>query len=103
MAASLEEKFTAELPAVCNRAQESTGVRDVRFLREIEQRGGVQALAGRLRRGQVSPWFDALAEAGRAGESPEALAVQSRFGSLFTDAEVNVCFDALCGAGWYTT
>ena len=73
---------------------------DVRFVKEMEQRGGAEALRGLWKRRRLSPWFDALAARGRLELSPEAIAIQSKYGALFTDDEVNECFSALLEAGW---
>lgn len=96
----LSAAFTAALLETCRKAELATGVRDVRFMTEIEQRGGVEAMRGLLKRRRVSPWFDALAKKGQLSLSPEALATQSKYGELFTDDEVNECFSALLEAGW---
>ena len=55
---------------------------------------------GLLKRHRLSPWFEALAKKGQLAASPEALTVQSKYGELFTDDEVNACFEALLEAGW---
>ena len=96
----LAAAFTAALQAACRKAAEETGVEDVRFVKEMEQRGGAEALRGLWKRRRLSPWFDALAARGRLELSPEAIAIQSKYGALFTDDEVNVCFSALLEAGW---
>ena len=96
----LAAAFTAALTETCRKAELLTGLRDVRFMNEIEQRGGAAAMRGLLQRHRVSPWFDALAKSGQLSASPEALTVQSKYGELFTNDEVNECFSALLEAGW---
>ena len=54
-----------------------------------------------LQRGQPTPLFDELVAAGRTALTLEALAVQSRFAELFTDAEADECFARLIDAGYY--
>ena len=96
----LSAAFTAALLETCRKAELTTGLRDVRFMGEIEQRGGVEAMRGLLKRHRVSPWFEALAKKDQLSASPEALVTQSKYGELFTDDEVNECFSALLEAGW---
>ena len=96
----LEAAFTAALLETCRKAELTTGLRDPRFVGEIEQRGGAEAMHGLLKRHRLSPWFEALAKKGQLAASPEALTVQSKYGELFTDDEVNECFSALLEEGW---
>jgi hypothetical protein len=49
----------------------------------------------------VSDLFDGLAKIGHLELSPEALAVQGKYGALFTDEEANFCLSVLCEAGFY--
>ena len=97
----LETKFDVQLRRACAQAEALTGVAQTRLVRSADAHGAVQAVREQLRRRRVSDAFDALAQQGRLELSVEALAAQSRFGTLFSDDEVNFCFDLLCQAGFY--
>ena len=79
------EAFTNALLRAIQIAQDECGIRQPRLRQAVQEYGG----------------FDALARAGRLELSLEALAVSAKFNALFTDAEVNACFELLCGAGYY--
>ena len=70
-------------------------------LSHISKYGGVPTAKRYFGRSRASDGFDALVRAGRAELSMEALAVSAKFNALFTDEEVNTCFELLCGAGYY--
>ncbi len=95
----LEEAFQAALLKQCGEA-EALGCRMTRLRGQIEQHGALATVRNLLRRRQVSDGFDRLAQLGRLDLSVEALAVQSRFGALFSDDEVNACFASLLDAGY---
>ena len=63
--------------------------------------GGVRVMQNLIRRQQVSDVFDGLEKAGQLALSPEAAVTQSAYGALFTDDEVNWCFQQLCDAGYF--
>lgn len=73
-----------------------------RLWADVERFGGAACARELMRKGRQSDGFDALCAAGRLDLSLEALVTAGKFGSLFTDEEVNVCFAALCAAGYYT-
>ncbi len=98
---ALERAFTEALLARMDEA-EAAGVPQKRLRAEVERYGGAACARRLLARGQVSEGFDALAAAGKLELSLEALAAAGQFGELFTDAEINGCFAALCDAGFYT-
>jgi 5-methylcytosine-specific restriction protein A len=74
-----------------NRAGRETGYWASYFLRELRQKGGL-AIAQRMlvpsRSNVISKGLQALLDAGRIDLSVEATVLQSRFRSLFTDAEL---------------
>ena len=75
------------------------------FSREIgliEKNGALRFLQQLLRRKQESPGFPALAKCGKLELSAEAVVVRPEFSTLFTDDEVNCCFDRLCSNGYYS-
>lgn len=84
------------------RAQKECGIRQPRLQQNAETFGGVSAAKDYMKRGRVSDGFDALARAGRLELSMEALVVSPAWHGLFTDEEVNFCFDLLCGTDYFT-
>ena len=94
------DQFTKELLKAMD-AAEKLGCRMVKFRQTAEKYGGVETAKEYLRKNRFSDGFDQLAEQGRLDLSMEALAVQGKFGALFTDDEINRCFERLCDAGYY--
>lgn len=72
-----------------------------RLLGELETRGGAEVLRQLAARRRLSDGFDALVRCGHPELTLEALAVQRKYGTLFTDDEVNWCLDALLEAGFF--
>lgn len=96
----LEEQFTqAALDLVC--AAEQVGVPQPRLKKQLEQQGGPAVMAELLVRHRVSDGFDALSKLCHTDLVLETLVVQGRFGSLFTDEQVNECLALLCEAGLF--
>lgn len=98
---TLEQKFTAELAAACRTAQEQTGCPMTGLLQKIEKFGGVRVAKDYIRKNRLSDGFTVLEQAGKLALSMEALVTASSYGSLFTDEEVNTCFQVLCEANYY--
>ena len=94
------DQFTKELLKNMD-AAEKLGCRMVKFRQTAEKYGGVETAKEYLRKNRFSDGFDLLAEQGRLDLSMEALTVQGKFGALFTDDEINRCFERLCDAGYY--
>lgn len=88
----MEEKFLAALEE--NRLKaEKLGVR-IRLIEDMKQ-------ARRLLSGsRTSDGFGLLAQKGQLKLSLEALAIDKRFTSLFTDEEANTALDRLLDAGY---
>ena len=88
----MEEKFLAALEE--NRLKaEKLGVR-IRLVEDMKQ-------AHRLLSGsRTSDGFGLLAQKGQLKLSLEALAIDKRFTSLFTDEEANTALDRLLDAGY---
>ncbi len=96
----LEEAFTKELLTRTQKAM-ALGANGKRFLSQLEKDGGVRVMQNLIRRQQVSDVFDGLEKAGQLALSPEVAVTQSAYGELFTDDEVNWCFQQLCDAGYF--
>ena len=97
----LEQAFQAELIASIECAERECGVQQKRLQADVEKFGAVSAARELFRKHRMSEGFAGLAQAGRLELSLEALATAGKYGSLFTDDEVNACFTALCDSGFY--
>ncbi len=95
------EAFTNALLRAIQIAQDECGIRQPRLRQAVQEYGGVPTAKRYFGRNCASDGFDALARAGRLELSLEALAVSAKFNALFTDEEVNACFELLCDAGYY--
>lgn len=98
---SLTERFTAELAAACRQIQEQTGCPMTGLLQKIEKYGGVSVAKDYIRKNRLSDGFTVLEQQGKLALSMEAFVTAPAFGSLFTDEEVNACFQVLCEANYY--
>lgn len=95
--AKLEQQFQNELIKQCQQAKEvCPAYNPTRFLANIQRFGALKAVKELLRRSQPSDGFNILADNHQLGLSMEALVITSRYGELFTDEEVNSCFELLC-------
>lgn len=99
--ATLEKQFEEELIKNCEMGKKECGYTPTRFLQTIEKFGGVKTAKEILRKGRLSDGFDKLQEAGRIELTMEALVCKSKYGELFTDDEVNSCYEVLCEHGYY--
>lgn len=98
---ALEKQFQEELIKNCQIAEKECGCKLTRFLQTVEKFGGVKTAKEILRKGRLSDSFDKLQEAGRIELTMEALVCDSKYGDLFTDDEVNSCYEVLCEHGYY--
>lgn len=99
---TLAQQFQESLLATCQQAQvQVPRCQLTRLMQTIQQRGGVETVQELCRRGQYSDGFTALEQAGRLDLSLEAVVIQEKFGQLFTDDQVNACYDALVEGGYY--
>ena len=87
----MEEKFIAAWEA-SRTAAEKIGVR----MRPLDVKGAKRILSG----SRLSDGFNELAAKGQLKLSLEALAVDKRFTSLFTDEEVNEALARLLESGY---
>lgn len=99
--ANLEKQFDEVLINNCEIAKKECDCNPTRFLQTLEKFGGVKTAKEIIRKGRVSDDFDKLQEAGRIELSMEAMITKSQFSELFTDDEVNSCFEVLCEYGYY--
>lgn len=95
------DPFTQALLAQLDRAENELGIRQPLLRRAAERYGGISAMQELIRRGRVSDGFDALGQKKHLALSAEALVISKEFHGLFTDDEVNACFELLCGANYF--
>ncbi|MEU6795030.1 caspase family protein [Nonomuraea wenchangensis] len=83
----LEREFDAAMVEVYRRAKTEARYTATYFLEMLNQRGGLATARHLLNASRVSDGFTALWERGRLDLTVEAVILQSRFASLFTDDE----------------
>ena len=98
---TLEKQFTESLIKNCEQAQKVCAYRGVRFMQTVQKFGGVKTAKEIIRKGRLSDEFEILEQAGQIKLTMEALVVDRRFSDLFTDDEVNSCYEILCEYGYY--
>lgn len=98
---TLEKQFEEELITKCEMAQKQCGYRPTRFLQTIAKFGAVKTAKEILRKGKVSDGFETLQQAGLLQLTMEATITDKKYGELFTDDEVNSCYEVLCEYGYY--
>ena len=92
----MEEQFITAWLALREKAA-AIGVR----LRPVEREKAMQLAHRSLQGHRESEGFGGLADKKRLDLSLEALAVDKRFGALFTDEEANNALSRLLNAGYY--
>lgn len=98
---TLEKKFEEELIKNCETAQKQCGYNPARFLQTIAKFGAVKTVKEILRKGRESDGFEKLQKAGLMNLTMEAMVIDRKYGELFTDEEVNSCYEVLCEHGYY--
>ena len=99
---TLEKQFTEALIKNCEEAQNASSYRGIRFMQTVQKFGGVKTAKEIIRKGRLSDEFEILVNAGLIKLTMEALVVDRRFAELFTDEEVNSCYEVLCEYGYYS-
>lgn len=97
----LEKEFLAEALANAQTAMLSHGAPTKRLIQTLQDRGGAETVRELCKHHRVSDGFDFLCAKGHGELTLEALTVKGKFGSLFTDEEVNHCLDLLMEAGYF--
>ena len=97
----LEELFLKTAVQQAQTAMLAHGCPTKRLAETLQTRGGVETVRELAKRRRVSDGFDALQQCGHLELTPEALAVQGKFGALFTDEEVNWFLRVLMEAGYF--
>lgn len=97
----LEKKLQQEVIKNCELAEKEYGCKMTRFLQTIERFGIVRTAQEIFKKGRTSDCFNKLAEAGRLELTMEATIVKGEYSELFTDEQVNNCYELLCENGYY--
>lgn len=97
----LSQEFQLQAMKNAQTAMLSYGCPTKRLLQTLQSRGGVETVQEHCKRHRVSDGFDALCACGHSELTLEALAIQGKYGALFTDDEVNWCLDVLMQAGCF--
>ena len=98
---ALEKKLQQEVIKNCTVAEKEYGCKMTRFLQTIERFGIVRTAQEIFRKGRTSDCFNKLAEAGHLELTMEAIIVKGEYAELFTDEQVNYCYELLCENGYY--
>ena len=97
----LEQKLQQEVLKNCQRAEGEYGCKMTRLIQTIERFGVVKTAQEILRKRRTSDQFNRLVEVGQIALTMEATLVKGEYASLFTDEEVNACYELLCENGYY--
>lgn len=98
---ALEKKLQQEVIKNCEVAEKEYGCKMTRFLQTIDKFGIVRTAQEIFRKGRTSDCFNKLAEAGQLELTMEAIIVKGEYAELFTDEQVNYCYELLCENGYY--
>lgn len=93
---TLEDQFTKELIKNYEIIEKETGIKSPRLNQVISKFGGVKTAKELLRKNRISDEFEKIQAAGYVKLTLEALVIDCRYAELFTDEEVNSCYDLLC-------
>lgn len=96
----MKDELTAELIKNAVLA-ENFGISSVQIITKIEKTGGQNYCKDIFKRKMYSDNFEKLAKIGHLELSAEATVVKSKYSELFSDDEVNSCFEVLCENGYY--
>ncbi len=99
---TLEKQFEEALIKNCELAQKQCRCRLTRLLQNITKFGGVKTAKEILRKRRISDDFETLEQAGLIHLTMEALVIDKKYAELFTDEEVNSCYEVLCEHGYYS-
>lgn len=98
---TLEQTFQKEALEQAQKAMLAHGCPTKRLYQTLETRGGVETARELAKKHRVSDGFEALRQCGHLELSLEALMVKGKYGTLFTDDEINWCFEVLVDAGYF--
>ena len=96
-----EQKFQQELIDKSTTAKKECGYNPTRFIQMLASRGGVQTAKDLISKRKISDGFTTLQMAGRLDLTMEASVVSPEYVELFSDDEVNYCYELLCECNYY--
>ena len=99
--ATLEQSFNNDMKNIYITAKKDLGYNATRFLQLLSQKGGVEAARQLIAKDGGTYGFEVLWEAGRLDLSVEALILDPKFHSLFSEAERKLCRERLSLHGYY--
>lgn len=97
----IKEEFLLQAMKNAQTAMLEHGAPTKRLLQTLSERGGVETVQELCKRHRVSDGFDVLCKLNLGKLTLEALVIQGKYGTLFTDEEVNHCLDMLMQAGYF--
>ena len=97
----VEKKLQLAVLENCAKAEAQYDCKMTRLVQTIERFGVAKTAQEMIRKRRTSDGFAKLASAGRLDLTLEAQVVKSEYGELFSDEEVNECYDLLCEHGYY--
>lgn len=98
---ALEKQFDEVYVKYCKQAEKACACKLTRMMQQVEKFGGIKTAKEIIRKGRLSDDFEKLAAARQIKLTLEALVVESAYSELFTDDEVNACYEVLCEYGYY--
>lgn len=100
MTRALESQFHEAMLSIYERAKTECGYNATRFLRMVNDHGGLQASRILLHEPSISEGFTALWERGRLDLSMEVMILKSHWNELFTEEERNIAQRRLSDANY---
>lgn len=98
---TLAQAFQTKAMENAQTAMLTHGCPTKRLYSDLQTRGGVETLRYLAEKHRLSDGFDALVSCGHPELTLEALAVQGKYGSLFTDEQINWCLEVLVQTGYF--
>lgn len=96
----MEEKLTKALLENAAKAQ-NAGINMAEYIKKLQKLGGLRVCKDTLKRRMYSENFEEMCSNNLASLTMEATVVRSEFAALFSDNEVNFCFEVLCEYGYF--
>lgn len=98
---TLEKKLQQEVVKNYEIVEKECNCKVTRLLETIDRFGIVRTMQEIIRKGRTSDCFNKLAEEGYIKLTMEATIVKAEYAELFTDEEVNYCYELLCEKEYY--
>lgn len=98
---SLENKFHQAMLGIYEQANDACEYNPTRFLQMVQEHGGIETARRLLAKDEVQSGLTTLWECHRLDLSMEALVIQPRFRSLFTELEIATARERLEAFGYF--